>query len=269
MIDEIFKINTSCHTPFHCILCKSSLNSFTTEEHIVPHSLGNRFFVLDKGWVCDKCNNLCSGFEAKVINHTIFGFERVRLGVITKKGKGARSKYNKISWYTEKGCGNGTIIVDKNDIERVELYNFLTNNSNKLFFPFHSKYDKYISKLLLKIGIETISINHSYLYDLDLAKEHILGKNNYLWPYCFIQDKEFEKKLLSLFSVDTYLYSHALSSNFDISFIDVEKELIMFFKYGVYLFGINLFSRDLKWINYLEEHNIKVIVAPIEFDIKK
>lgn len=43
----------------------------------------------------------------------------------------------------------------------------------------------------------------------------------------------------------------------------------MFFKYGAHLFGINLFSRDLKWINYLEEDNIKFIVAPIEFDIKK
>ncbi|NCB11142.1 MAG: hypothetical protein EOM78_05880 [Erysipelotrichia bacterium] len=103
-------------TPFKCIFCNSAENGFTSEEHIVPHSLGNDILILEKGWVCDVCNNICSAFESRVINHSMLGAERAMLGVITKKGKPARSKYAKIHWNAEPHMEKNIISIDKQGI---------------------------------------------------------------------------------------------------------------------------------------------------------
>jgi hypothetical protein len=40
-----------------CIYCLSETGPFTSEEHIMPESLGNYDTFLPKGFVCDPCNN--------------------------------------------------------------------------------------------------------------------------------------------------------------------------------------------------------------------
>ena len=40
-----------------CIYCLNTEGSFTSEEHVIPESLGNDDVVLPKGCVCDACNN--------------------------------------------------------------------------------------------------------------------------------------------------------------------------------------------------------------------
>ncbi len=86
--------------PCTCIFC-GQISAFSSKEHIVPHSLGNDLLVLAPGWVCDRCNNICSGFEAKALNSSILGVERCRLGVVTKKRRPARSDVHGISWFSE------------------------------------------------------------------------------------------------------------------------------------------------------------------------
>jgi hypothetical protein len=39
-----------------CIICDTP-NEAKAIEHIVPESMGNTFYVLEKGDVCDPCNN--------------------------------------------------------------------------------------------------------------------------------------------------------------------------------------------------------------------
>ena len=40
-----------------CIFCKKDSSETKSIEHIIPESLGNKSFVLPRGYVCDKCNN--------------------------------------------------------------------------------------------------------------------------------------------------------------------------------------------------------------------
>lgn len=40
-----------------CLICRRSDGGFTTEEHIVPESLGNSEKILPYGVVCDRCNH--------------------------------------------------------------------------------------------------------------------------------------------------------------------------------------------------------------------
>lgn len=43
-----------------CLFCKKDSSETKSIEHIIPESLGNKSFVLPKGYVCDKCNNYFS-----------------------------------------------------------------------------------------------------------------------------------------------------------------------------------------------------------------
>lgn len=71
-----------------CIFCKSSSNSFTATEHIIPQSLGNIDHTLPKGVVCDKCNNYFAiKIESKVLNSGYLRNVRSWMSVPSKKGK--------------------------------------------------------------------------------------------------------------------------------------------------------------------------------------
>lgn len=63
-----------------CIICKSKTNQESI-EHIVPKSLGNTHYVLQKGIICRNCNNRFSRFESRVITSKEFYSEQVRLGM--------------------------------------------------------------------------------------------------------------------------------------------------------------------------------------------
>lgn len=40
-----------------CLFCKKDSSTAKSVEHIIPESLGNKTFILPRGYVCDKCNN--------------------------------------------------------------------------------------------------------------------------------------------------------------------------------------------------------------------
>ncbi|MTI24549.1 HNH endonuclease [Fulvivirga kasyanovii] len=48
----------------NCLFCPDG-KSFTAVEHIVPESMGNSHYILEKGVVCDACNNNFSKFEVE------------------------------------------------------------------------------------------------------------------------------------------------------------------------------------------------------------
>jgi hypothetical protein len=68
-----------------CLFCDNG-QSFTTKEHIIPESLGNNDFILEKE-ICDKCQNYLSQIENYVLNRTPIGFWRVLFTIKTKKNK--------------------------------------------------------------------------------------------------------------------------------------------------------------------------------------
>ncbi|BFU78072.1 hypothetical protein ALC152_12870 [Arcobacter sp. 15-2] len=262
-----FTTNIKKEKPYKCILCDSSDECFTTIEHIVPHSLGNNFLTLDKGWVCDKCNNICSGFESRALNNSSLGFQKVLMGHKTKKGKQPKATYNHIEWFSH-GTKKNTISIDLNEkrLNKNPFVKYSIENNTKAFLQLaHNKFDIDIGKLLLKIGIEMIySLSLNSSNNLDVAKKFILNDENKSWPYLLIQEKGFQLK--SLFGPSKFIHSHALASNFDIFMYENQiNELIFLFSYGYFLYAINPCSKDLNWLDELKNNNFKFVAFPVEF----
>jgi len=250
--------------PFKCVFCNSSKNVFSSKEHIVPQSLGNNFLILEKGWICDTCNNICSSFESKALNHSHLGFSRAMQGVITKKGKPARSKINGIHWNAVPSLGKNSISVDKQDLEDKPFLKNSLENGSAFILTVHNEYD--IAKLFLKIGIETkVLTDDLNIYQTKEAIEHIFGINDEKWPYFIITSENISKHIVSIFDLSHYIHSHALASGFDIYFNFINNELILFFKYDKFKYAINLCSRDLDWIDTLKKLDVSYVGCPIEF----
>ncbi|MFC3676635.1 HNH endonuclease [Ferrovibrio xuzhouensis] len=71
-----------------CIFCKQTAKKFSSVEHIIPESLGNKNFVLPKGFVCDSCNNYFSSKIEKPFLETGFLQNlRARNFIQSKKGR--------------------------------------------------------------------------------------------------------------------------------------------------------------------------------------
>ena len=81
-------------TDKRCIYCLSEAGPFTSEEHIVPESLGNYDTVLPKGMVCDICNNeVLSGLDAELVNSDMLGLLKTVFMPYTKDGKLPHATY--------------------------------------------------------------------------------------------------------------------------------------------------------------------------------
>ncbi len=64
----------------NCIFCGQSSDAATGIEHIISESLGNKNYTLEKGDICDDCNNRFSSFERTALAASIFAMERARYG---------------------------------------------------------------------------------------------------------------------------------------------------------------------------------------------
>jgi hypothetical protein len=63
-------------------------SSSKSVENILPESLGNKSHILQKGTVCDGCNNYFAGkVEKKVLEKPYFKNVRYRNFITTKKGR--------------------------------------------------------------------------------------------------------------------------------------------------------------------------------------
>jgi len=76
----------------------SDTGTFTSEEHIVPESLGNYDTVLPKGVVCDTCNNeVLSRLDEALLDSDLVGFLRTLFTPYTKAGKLPQAEYQNLS----------------------------------------------------------------------------------------------------------------------------------------------------------------------------
>src|SRR5207249_1700021 len=71
-----------------CLVCRRSDGGFTTVEHSLPESLGNRDVTLPNGVVCDRCNNgVLSDLDQSLAEFWPLKIRRTFLGVPSKAGK--------------------------------------------------------------------------------------------------------------------------------------------------------------------------------------
>jgi HNH endonuclease len=83
-----------------CLYCRQSSGSFTSEEHVIPESLGNQGhggqppIVLPAGVVCDWCNHgSLSRLDETLVKHAPIALMRTLRGVTSKSGKQPEAKF--------------------------------------------------------------------------------------------------------------------------------------------------------------------------------
>lgn len=77
-----------------CLYRKRDDGPFTSREHTIPESLGNQghggkpLILLQRGVVCDKCNNeVLSGLDSTLLDFMPISLMRTFYGVVSKSGK--------------------------------------------------------------------------------------------------------------------------------------------------------------------------------------
>lgn len=184
----------------NCLFCQQSSANSKSVEHIVPESLGNKQFILDKGWVCDKCNNyIAIKIEQPVLQMPFFSQHRHDLDVESKKGKIPSKK----GFLLDDQTSGVTLHKDKNKKERIEIDKMVVDQllaegvgdgipliTVEFAAPPN---DIYVSKLLGKMAIEfwayKAMINNwdDFSYNQECfnsLKNYVRkGRKDEFWPY--------------------------------------------------------------------------------------
>ena len=229
-----------------CIFCDSDKN-ITTIEHIVPESLGNLTYVLDKDGICKSCNNKFAKFEQAALSNTIIGFERTRFSILTKKGKLPRSEVKRVVFTADKQMRKNTI--EFSGVTQDEITNFDSQTGSfQMKVSAFDKNEVLVSKFLLKIGIESLYKSNKKIfkkYNFTELKDFITAKENIDWPFITTQ-KEF-----NLFkSIPRYTDKHSLKRiNCQLLFSELNQNTLLFrFIYGGFKANINLLNKNVVWI---------------------
>lgn len=248
-----------------CIFCPET-EKFNKVEHIIPESMGNKEYVLEKGVVCDDCNNRFSSFEGKAQTSSIIGHERASLGHRNKDGKPVKGKTD-IEFI---GTGEkGRIIVRGLKPSVVRNFNPKTNTFEIRAEGF-AKSEEATSKLLLKIAYEALYKSKPEIwskYDFTDLVNYIKGIENKPWPFITpknelqlftdIPENE-DKKALNVIPCQL-LFSEEDSENLIFRFVYGQRNLA---------FEINLLNRNLEWIKPHKDKGNIFCVYPRNFDKK-
>jgi hypothetical protein len=208
--------------PFKCVFCHSSEN-FNSVEHIVPESLGNDCLVLEKGWVCDVCNNLFSGIENRVLSDSVISVQKVLLGKRNKKGRPGKSNFLGVTLHSVPDHER-KIYVETESAEKLFRYGINVNGRNQIRIPVHSDRCEDISKMLLKIGVELSAVGKhlgegDFMFDPEKAVDFLLGKNKIPWPYFMPQDFiDVSSKVKSAFTDFPDIHEDVSECGFDVFF---------------------------------------------------
>jgi hypothetical protein len=145
-----------------CIFCKNDSTNSKSVEHIIPESLGNKSHILEKGIVCDACNNYFAGkVEKKVLEKPYFKNVRHRNFITTKKGRLVPDK----TLFPHKEGGWADVWLDENGIIFDSKDNHIINlikegKINKLILPIISHPDENdydVSRFIAKAALEFLT----------------------------------------------------------------------------------------------------------------
>jgi hypothetical protein len=214
-----------------CIFCTLPSDDSVSVEHIIPESLGNDKYILDKGIVCDKCNNYFShAIEEPLLNLQYFKSIRHRLNIVSKKGKIPSEKgfmFNpetEVEFHTDKHKEKSISFNDEKAIVDV-----LNKDTFEVFIPIFSSPGNnniHVSKFLGKLAIEALALyalqNNLNIEDntnqesLKNLKRFVRrGNKNEYWPYHIRQlyhpDAGFQnletKEYLTILTAMNFIYT--------------------------------------------------------------
>ncbi|GAA0894804.1 hypothetical protein GCM10009122_44860 [Fulvivirga kasyanovii] len=183
-----------------------------------------------------------------MLTKTIFGFERARKAIKTKKGKPAYSKTN--------------VDVRGDDNFRkdfIKIYNLKPEDFGewdpktktfKMTFKNFDNSENATSKFLIKVAIESLRRSKALIlqeYNMDQAKSFLLNKETKDWPFV-MTDKVIAKEE----SIPTFTDKYELSKiDCRLKMFVWNGELFFRFVYSHLQAVINLCSRNTDWINVI------------------
>jgi hypothetical protein len=149
-----------------CIFCKENSENSKSVEHIIPESLGNRKAILEKGIVCDSCNNyFARKIEKELLQTPFYKSLRSRYGIESKKGKIPLDVgYLPITGSEIEVELNG--IFDPNDTtlrfnipKKTDFEKLQSGEIKEVYIPVSIDLEKskIVSRFLAKVGIEVIA----------------------------------------------------------------------------------------------------------------
>jgi len=167
-----------------CIYCLETSASFTSEEHILPESIGNYDLVLDKGVVCDECNNtILSQLDHIFLKFEPISFLQVHFVPFTKSGKLPKANFQNMT--IEKTHPRHIVITAKDkrgDIQNLKYfsdnsYTFDLNVRGKKFIP------EDIGRALYKIALGMIAFDkgteEACSNKYDKARDFIFNRSDF------------------------------------------------------------------------------------------
>jgi len=178
--EEIVKENTN-HS---CIYCKSTVQTdFNYPEHVFPESLGNTELVLEKGVVCDICNNgILSQLDTHLVEHDAISMLKVLyVPINTKTGKYPKATFQ--NWKITKRHPR-KLILEAQSGSKNSFIDHSTENQAKFTINTvgRNKFDpKMLARSLYKISLGVLCLKYGRESVLDqkydLARDFILGKS--------------------------------------------------------------------------------------------
>lgn len=249
-----------------CIICDIP-NDSKSVEHIVSESLGNKDYVMEKSRICEICNNRFSKFEGKALANSIFAMERARLGIKTKKGRTTKGKIKEISVEGSKSFQKDLITIKGLNQENFRDFDPINRTGYLIVHPF-DKSEVATSKLLLKVGIESIFTSQKKVYknnNFSDLKDYLKTASNKDWPFVTT-----DKELHDFIDVVKFTEKYNLGKKrIVLKYLQKDDKSLLFkFKYGGITMVVNLLNRSLGWIEEYNNHGFNFSVYPIHLKEK-
>lgn len=146
-----------------CIFCLSETAEFTTDEHILPESLGGKQ-LLSSGLVCNKCQNYFGiKVEKPALTEHPFNIVRLHLAVPNKRKRPIAIPLEGFGIIQSVEMSPGSVLsVDLNTGELVlkpAPKSLKVGDQIKFDFNYRVKEKRLICRALLKMGLETLAQN--------------------------------------------------------------------------------------------------------------
>jgi len=170
-----------------CIYCLQTTGNFKSKEHIFPESLGNKDLILQRGYVCDRCNNgVLAVLDNALMKFEPIAFLQVLLVPHTKAGNLPRANFQNMN--LKRTSRTNIDIVPKEKSGEIQnkkpmgddWYSFSLNMRGK---PVTQKSIRMLGRALFKIALGIVALSQgreqACSTKYDSARRFILGESEF------------------------------------------------------------------------------------------
>lgn len=149
-----------------CIFCKCDSSNSRSVEHVIPESLGNTEHVLERGVVCDGCNNyFASKVEGPLLSDPYFREQCSIAGILSKKGNLQRVQAihphtSSILELVRHLGGSGISVGAASEKDEKRWGDYLLNHDwGRIYVPAPTAPNEVLmSRFLAKVAIECVAL---------------------------------------------------------------------------------------------------------------